>query len=69
MLGRQWEDLHGSMTDVNVTGGYLQGDRATVLFEGRSKRVDHLYGEALLHLEDGQWRLRDELVSVGARTP
>jgi hypothetical protein len=67
VMDRQWEDLHGRMTDVTVTGGYQRGDRAVVLFDGRSKLVDHLHGEALFRQENGEWRLRDELVSAGAR--
>jgi hypothetical protein len=69
VMGRQWEDLHGRMSDVTVTGGFQHGNRAVVLFDGRSKLVDRLHGEALLRQESGEWRLQDELVSVGARTP
>lgn len=69
VMDRQWHDLHARMSEVAIAGGFMHGDRAVVLFEGRSKLVDRVHGEALLRQENGQWRLHDELVSVGARTP
>jgi hypothetical protein len=67
VMDRQWDDLHARMSDVTITGGFVHGDRAVVLFDGHSKLVDQLHGEALLRQENGQWRVHDELVSVGAR--
>jgi hypothetical protein len=63
----QWHDFHSSMESVSLTGGFVRGDRAIVLYDGRSKTIDHLHGEALLRRENGVWMMRDELVSVGAR--
>jgi hypothetical protein len=69
VMARQQDDLHARMSEVTIAGGFVHGDRAVVLFDGRSRLVDRLHGEALLRQENGQWRLHDELVSVGARTP
>ncbi|HLX27960.1 MAG TPA: hypothetical protein VKV24_05665 [Casimicrobiaceae bacterium] len=63
----QWRDFHSSMESVSVTGGFVRGDRAVVLYDGRSKTIDHLHGEALLRRENGVWMMRDELVSTGTR--
>jgi hypothetical protein len=67
VMDRQWDDLHARMSEVTITGGFVRGDHAVVLFDGRSKLVDRLHGEAVLRRENGEWRLHDELVSVGAR--
>lgn len=64
-----WDHMHGSMESISVTGGYVRGDHAVVLFNGSSKTIDHLYGEALLRRENGVWVVRDELVRVGTRKP
>lgn len=63
----QRNDFHSAMNAVRVTGGFVRGDRAVVLFDGSSETIEHLHGEALLNRENGAWVVRDELVQTGAR--
>ncbi|HUH94981.1 MAG TPA: hypothetical protein VL742_17775 [Casimicrobiaceae bacterium] len=67
VMGPYWSDFHSKMSTVSVTGGFVRGDHAVVLFDGGSKLIEHLHGEALMRRENDVWLLRDELVSVGRR--
>jgi hypothetical protein len=67
VVDAQLDQIHDNMTSVNVTRGYVHGDHAVLLFDGSSKVIDHLHGEALMRRENGAWGLQDELMSVGAR--
>jgi hypothetical protein len=62
-----WHDLHTLMKEIRVTGGFTRGNRAVVLFDGSNTFIDHLYGEALLREEGGQWLVHTEMVDVGTR--
>ncbi|HTR02948.1 MAG TPA: hypothetical protein VMN82_07100 [Thermoanaerobaculia bacterium] len=62
-----WHDVHTLMKTIRITGGFVRGDRAVVLFDGSSVFIDHLHGEALLRREDGRWLVRTEMIDVGAR--
>ena len=62
-----WDDVHTRMKEIRVTGGYVRGDRAVVLFDGSSRLLDRLHGEALLRREGGEWRVHTEMVDVGSR--
>jgi hypothetical protein len=67
VVDAQLDQIHGNMASVSVTRGYVRGDRAVLLFDGSSKTIDHMHGEALMRRENGAWGVQDELVSVGAR--
>jgi hypothetical protein len=60
-------DRHTLMRTIRITGGFVRGDRAVVLFDGSSVYIDHLYGEALLRREDGKWLVHTEMIDVGTR--
>ena len=66
-LDYRWTDEHTGMTRITLTGGYVRGDHAVVLFDGSNGYIDHLHGEALLRREDGAWRIHRDMVSVGSR--
>jgi hypothetical protein len=63
----QLDEIHNGMTSVSVVRGYVHGDHAVVLFDGSSKVIEHMHGEALMRRENGAWVFQDELVSVGSR--
>ncbi|HYB54031.1 MAG TPA: hypothetical protein VEG84_09205 [Thermoanaerobaculia bacterium] len=63
----RWEDMHGKMRAVHITGGFVRGGRAVVLFTGKSDAVEALHGEALLREEDGSWFVHHDMVDVGWR--
>jgi hypothetical protein len=67
VMGEYWSDFHSKMSSLTVSGGFVRGDHAVVLFEGSSRLIDHLHGEALVRRESGVWLVHDELVSVGTR--
>jgi hypothetical protein len=62
-----WHDQHTSLKTIHITGGFVRGDRAVVLFTGSSTFIDHLYGEALLRQEGGAWLVHTDMVDVGER--
>ena len=66
-LDFRWKEEHTELTSVRITGGYVNGDRAVVLFDGRNGYVDALHGEAQLRREGGAWLVGGDMVSVGAR--
>ena len=55
------------MKTITITGGFVRGDHAVVLFDGSNSYIDHLHGEAVLRREDGAWRIHRDMVSVGPR--
>jgi hypothetical protein len=66
-LDYRWHDEHTEMKTIRITGGFEKGDRAVVLFDGSNGYIDHLYGEALLRREGGQWLVDCDMVEVGTR--
>ena len=62
-----WHDQHTMLKTIHITGGFVNGDRAVVLFTGSSVYIDHLYGEALLRREGGEWLVHTDMVDVGER--
>lgn len=68
----RWVDFkhdrqHAGMSKVSITGGYLKGEHAVVLFTGSSTSIDNLYGEAVLRREGGKWLFEDEWTEAGTR--
>ena len=66
-LDYRWKDEHTEMRTIRITGGFVRGDRAVVLFDGSNSYIDHLYGEALLRREGGAWLVHKDMVGVGTR--
>jgi hypothetical protein len=66
-LGYRWNETHYRMQRVTVSGGFVRGDRAVILFDGNSKMFDRLHGEAVLRRDGGTWRVAEELVQIGKR--
>lgn len=62
-----WNDQHTMLKTIHVSGGFVNGDRAVVLFTGSNTFIDHLYGEALLRREAGEWLVHTDMVDVGER--
>jgi hypothetical protein len=62
-----WHDEHTELKAIKITGGFVDGDRAVVLFDGTGAVIDNLHGEALLRRENGTWLVHEEMVSVGSR--
>ena len=62
-----WHDQHTMLKTIQMGGGFVNGDRAVVLFTGSNTFIDHLYGEALLRREDGAWLFHTDMVDVGER--
>lgn len=62
-----WRDEHTELTTIRITGGFVNGNRAVVLFDGSNAAIDHLYGEALLRREGGAWLVHEDMVEVGTR--
>jgi hypothetical protein len=62
-----WDGVHTRMQTIRITGGYERGDRAVVLFDGSSRILDRLHGEALLRRENGRWLVHGEMVDIGSR--
>jgi len=55
------------METATIVGGYSQGDRAVVQFDGASKTFGALHGEAILRREGQTWLVDNELVQLGPR--
>ena len=66
-LDYRWHDEHTEMKTITITGGFVRGDHAVVLFDGNNSYIDQLHGEAVLRREDGAWRIHRDMVSVGSR--
>ena len=66
-LDYRWKEEHSELTSIRITGGFVDGERAVVLFDGKNGYIDALHGEAQLRREGGEWLVGGEMVSVGAR--
>jgi hypothetical protein len=66
-LDYRWKEEHVEASHIRVTGGYVRGDRAVILFDAKNGYVDALHGEAQLRREGGEWLVGGEMVSVGER--
>ena len=66
-LDDRWKEEHLELSTIRVTGGYVNGDRAVVLFDGKNAYIDAVHGEAQLRREGGAWRVGGDTISVGAR--
>ena len=55
------------MKNVSIVGGFVRGEQAIVFFDGNSKTIERMYGEAKMRREGGVWLVDDELLRVGAR--
>ncbi len=66
-LDYRWKDEHTEMKTIRITGGFVRGDRAVVLFDGSNTYIDHLHGEALMRREGGVWLFHSDMVAVGER--
>ena len=66
-LDYRWSDEHTNLKTIAITGGYVRGDRAVVLFDGSNPYIEHLHGEAILRRESGAWLFHKDMVAVGAR--
>lgn len=65
----RWDELHRRLQSLHVVGGFVNGDRAVVLFDGSGSGGEPLYGEAVVRREGSAWRVDDELVQTGRRPP
>jgi hypothetical protein len=66
-LDYRWHDEHTDLKTIAITGGYVRGDHAVVLFDATNPYIDHLYGEAILRREGGAWLFHRDMVDVGTR--
>ncbi|HEY4229459.1 MAG TPA: hypothetical protein VGO79_04765, partial [Thermoanaerobaculia bacterium] len=66
-LEYRWHDEHTDLKTIAITGGFVRGDHAVVLFDGSNAYIDHLYGEAVLRRENGAWLFHRDMVDVGKR--
>ncbi len=66
-LDSRWHDEHTELKTIAITGGYVRGDHAVVLFDATNAYIDHLYGEAILRREGGAWLFHRDMVDVGTR--
>ena len=66
-LGYLWKDEHTELQTIKITGGYVRGDHAVVLFDGKNAYIDKLYGEAILRREGGAWLVHRDMVQMGSR--
>ena len=62
-----WHDEHTEMKSVNITGGFVRGDRAVVLFDASNSYIDAMHGEAVMRQEGGAWLVHRDMVEVGSR--
>ena len=62
-----WHEEHTEMKSVRITGGFVRGDRAVVLFDASNGYIDAMHGEALMRQEGGAWLVHRDMVAVGAR--
>jgi hypothetical protein len=66
-LNYRWKDEHTEMKTIKITGGFVRGDHAVVLFDGDNHYIDNLYGEAILRREEGAWLFHSDMVDIGTR--
>ena len=66
-LDYRWHDEHTDLKTITITGGYVRGDHAVVLFDATNAYIDHLHGEAVLRREGGAWLFHRDVVDVGER--
>jgi hypothetical protein len=66
-LDYRWHDEHTDLKTIAITGGFVRGDHAVVLFDATNPYIDHLHGEAVLRREDGAWLFHRDVVDVGQR--
>jgi hypothetical protein len=66
-LDYRWKDEHTELKTIRITGGFVRGDRAVVLFDASNPWIDHLHGEAILRREGGAWLFHRDMVDVGQR--
>jgi hypothetical protein len=66
-LDYRWHDEHTDLKTIAITGGFVRGDHAVVLFDATNPYIDHLHGEAVLRREDGAWLFHRDVVDVGTR--
>jgi hypothetical protein len=66
-LNYRWKDEHTEMKTIKITGGFVRGDHAVVLFDGDNHDIDNLYGEAILRREEGAWLFHSDMVDIGTR--
>jgi hypothetical protein len=66
-LGYLWKDEHSELKTIRITGGFVRGDRAVVLFDGSNSYIDKLHGEAVLRREGGAWLMHRDMVEMGSR--
>ncbi len=62
-----WKDEHTELKTIRITGGFVRGNTAVVLFDGSNAFIDALHGEAILRREGGAWVFDQEMVAVGSR--
>jgi hypothetical protein len=66
-LDYRWHDEHTDLKTIAITGGYVRGDHAVVLFDATNPYIDRLHGEAILRREGGAWLFHRDMVDVGTR--
>ncbi len=63
-LKYRWEKEHLELKDPRITGGFVRVEQAVILVKGKNSYMS-LKGEVALRLEDGHWRIHDEIFDVG----
>jgi hypothetical protein len=66
-LGYLWKEEHSELKTIRITGGFVRGDHAVVLFDGSNAYIDKLHGEAVLRREGGAWLVHRDMIEVGER--
>jgi hypothetical protein len=66
-LSYLWKEEHTELKTIRVTGGFVRGDRAVVLFDGSNAYIEKLHGEAVLRREGGAWLIHRDMVEIGSR--
>lgn len=66
-LAYLWKDEHSELETIRITGGFVRGDRAVVLFDGSNAYIDKLHGEAILRREGGAWLIHRDMIEMGSR--
>jgi hypothetical protein len=65
----QWNDRlekeHWRLKEARIAAGYVRGDQAVLLIQGRSTLLDHIHGQVTLTREKGRWKIGDEVLQVG----
>ena len=66
-LAYLWKDEHTELSKIRITGGFVRGDRAVVLFDGSNPYIEKLHGEAALRREGGAWLVHRDMIEIGSR--